>query len=109
MNRTVNRWRTCALALACAVSLGCACAAVAGDGVTPDRLAALEAAFWTCDYIGTTQGVAEAPVTLCVEVTQVLRDERFGGDFDALCAWWRQNKARQHAKIAAELLPVANR
>jgi hypothetical protein len=80
-----------------------ACAEVAG----PRGLAALEKVFWACDYIGTTQGVAEAPVQLCVEATRTLEQEKFGSDFEAMVEWWRQNKPAEHAKLAARDPPVA--
>ena len=89
------------IAAACFLALGGASLACAGEA-GPRGLAALEEVFWACDYIGTTQGVAEAPVQLCVEATQTLEHEKFGGDFDAMVEWWRRNKPAEHAKVAAQ-------
>lgn len=59
----------------------------------------LEQAFWSCDYVGTTYGVQAAPVAFCADVTQALREQKFGGDFDQMLQWWRQNKPAAHAAI----------
>ena len=61
----------------------------------------LEHAFWACDYVGTTYGVSAAPVAFCSETTSALLQQNFGGDFDQMLAWWRQNKVAQHARLQA--------
>jgi hypothetical protein len=86
---------------ACALAIGSAGSARAETSGGEAPLAALEQAFWACDYIGTKEGVAEAPVQLCVEVTQDLQQRKFGGDFDAMVKWWQDNKVSEHAKLAA--------
>jgi hypothetical protein len=99
-SRTAVQW-SLAIVAACALAIGAAGHARAEPGGGDVRLAALERAFWACDYIGTKEGVAEAPVQLCVEVTRDLQHERFGGDFDAMVKWWQLNKAAEHARLAA--------
>ena len=103
----MNTKRNVLLALACGLLLLGSAGVFAAD--EPDRSAALEEAFWACDYIGTTQGVAEAPVAFCLDVTHALQRDRFGDDFDALVAWWRDNKAAQHARLAAQQTSVVRR
>jgi hypothetical protein len=58
-------------------------------------LSELEQAFWICDYTVSTRRVDTATAVACVSVTDELKARKFGGDFDALLAWWRLNK---HAK-----------
>lgn len=99
--------RAVAIASILATSISVAIAAVEPQR---DDLGALEQAFWACDYIGTTEGIGEAPVAFCVEVTSSLKEKRFGGDFDALLVWWRANKTAEHAKLAAsDIKAVARR
>ena len=59
----------------------------------------LEDAFWACDYIATTRGTAEAPAT-CVDAYEEFKLAKFDGDFAALVAWWQENKADAHARMA---------
>jgi hypothetical protein len=92
-----------------ALFAGIGCAAVApspppGDAALPAgadamEIAALEKAFWTCDYVGTTHGVLAAPMAACKHVTDELKARKFGGSFAALMAWWRENKAVEHERL----------
>ena len=66
----------------------------------------VEQAFWACDYVGTTHGVQAAPVAFCSEATTTLIQQKFGGDFEQMLEWWRQNKAAQHGRF--EAASVAN-
>lgn len=68
--------------------------------VAGEKLADLEEAFWACDYVATTRGVASADVVTCGAIYYVLKDRKFNGDLDKLLSWWRQNKVAQHEKLA---------
>ena len=89
----------------------CCDAAVAGHAIPngdvqmPDapRLPQLERAFWACDYVETTRGIHATPADLCGTVTDELRNEKFGGSYPAMIAWWRQNKPAEHEKLARAL------
>ena len=66
---------------------------------TPEEaaeLAALENAFWYCDYVATTRGVLAAPIAACQFATNELKARKFGGRSSELEAWWRENKAVEH-------------
>ena len=62
---------------------------------------ALEKTFWACDYAGTHGWVDSDTGILCSSVTQELKVRKFSGDYDALLAWWRQNKPAQHQLLSA--------
>jgi hypothetical protein len=64
-------------------------------------LAELETAFWACDYTATTRGVDATPVAICSAVYDELKSAKFAGDFGELLAWWKENKAAEHQRIAA--------
>jgi hypothetical protein len=66
---------------------------------TLQQLAKLERAFWVCDHAATTRGVDGDTGIVCVAVTEELKDEKFGGDFDKMLAWWRQHKRAVHAEL----------
>jgi hypothetical protein len=67
-----------------------------------ERAAAeLERAFWFCDYAATVGSVDSGMAIACSTVTQELKAKKFGGDFDALVSWWRQNKAAEHGALEA--------
>ena len=63
------------------------------------RVADLEKAFWICDYAATTGGVQATPVSMCSAVFDELKTKKFGGDFEQLVGWWRQNKLAEHQKL----------
>jgi hypothetical protein len=62
-------------------------------------LADLEKAFWACDYRATTHGVHSTPVEICATATAELKRIKFGGSFEELLAWWRQNKIAEHRAL----------
>jgi hypothetical protein len=61
----------------------------------------LESAFWLCDYIGTTQSVDSGAGVACSVITEELKNKNFGGDFDAMVAWWREKKPAEHQRLEA--------
>jgi len=65
-----------------------------------ERLVDLEEAFWSCDYVATTRGVASADAVTCGAIHYVLKERKFHGDRDKLLSWWRQNRIAQHEKLA---------
>ena len=64
-------------------------------------LADLEDAFWVCDYTAATRGPTGNDITVCTAVYEAIKDRKFGGDFDKLLDWWRQNKVARHDALAA--------
>jgi hypothetical protein len=85
------------------------CVAVdAGRSPSPEsdgEIAALENAFWYCDYVATIHGVLAAPMAACQFATQELKARKFGGSFRALAAWWQENKAAEHARLGRTAAP----
>lgn len=68
---------------------------------TPDAgdIAALESAFWYCDWVATTEGVLATPMAACQFATSELKARKFGGSYRALAAWWQENKAAEHGRL----------
>lgn len=66
-------------------------------------LADLERAFWICDLGGTVYGVDGPSAVACVAVTDELRQLKFDNDSELMTAWWRLNKAAQHASLEREI------
>lgn len=65
------------------------------------RVADLEAAFWSCDHAATTRIVPLDLAATCVAITEELKNQRFGGDFETMLRWWQQNKVAQHRLLGA--------
>ena len=61
----------------------------------------LEKAFWLCDYAGTTGSVDSGMAIACSTITEELKIRNFNGDFDAMVAWWQQNKPAEHQALEA--------
>ena len=97
--------RLATVAFALVAFAGCA-AVDAGPDPTPASdgdLAALESAFWYCDYVATTHGVLAAPMAACQYATSELKARKFGGSHKALVAWWEENKSVEHERMVARV------
>lgn len=67
----------------------------------------LEAAFWRCDHAATRYGVDLGLGSACSAITEELKATKFGGDFEALLAWWQQRRDQEHAALDVEGDPRA--
>jgi hypothetical protein len=93
MATTMTRW-TLVMAMALAASH-----AAAQQDV---RLETLERAFWRCDYEATQGRLDRAAAMECSVATEALKARKFGGDFGAMLAWWREHKPAAHLALAGE-------
>ena len=59
----------------------------------------LEEVFWLCDYAASTAMVDASERSVCSAVTDQLKRERFGGDFEQLLRWWQANKFIRHQQL----------
>ena len=96
--------RVPAQALALAMLAACAAAPEPPQAQTSGRLdavevARLESAFWACDYVATTRGIQATPIAACRHATEELKRQKFGGSFNRLVEWWRDNKAAEHRRL----------
>ena len=69
------------------------------DDIRAMPVPALEHAFWVCDHRATTHGVEATPIGACTAVFEALKQNKFGGDFTELLAWWRENKLVEHTRL----------
>lgn len=59
----------------------------------------LERVFWACDHAAATRGVDGAAGMACGSATEQWKQRRFNGDFDAMLAWWRENKVAMYQTL----------
>lgn len=59
---------------------------------------ALELLFWQCDYVATTKSTG-ATLEECYTITEAFKQARFAGDYDALFAYWHQQKPARHERL----------
>jgi hypothetical protein len=59
----------------------------------------LEELFWLCDYAATSGMVGTDERVACGAVTDRLKADRFGGDFERMLQWWQANRAGRHQRI----------
>ena len=92
---------TTALRIVVALSLAAACIMALAEtesalqpAIEPSDadLAQVERAFWACDHAASSYGLLGTDVAACNSATEQLKQLKFGGDFDALLAWWRAGK-----------------
>lgn len=69
----------------------------------------LESAFWACDHAATRRPLDSGDALACSVATEELKRVRFGGDFDAMLAWWQRSKAAAHRALDAPGLEMADR
>ena len=67
----------------------------------------LEKAFWLCDHAATNGALDSGAAIACSTATEELKNSKFNGDFDALVAWWRENKPAEHQAIELARLASA--
>ena len=98
------------LALAAAAGVAAPVQAVEPEGPQPRACwpasggSDLECAFWICDFAATTGRLAGvATAAYCSAVTEQLKTARFGGAFEPMLVWWRENKSAQHQALDAAL------
>lgn len=63
------------------------------------RAADLEDVFWACDHAASAGVVDPDERAICGAVTEELKTERFGGDFERMLDWWRANRALEHQRL----------
>jgi hypothetical protein len=59
----------------------------------------LEEIFWLCDYAASTGMVDASERAVCAAITDQLKIERFGGDFEQMLRWWQANKFVRHQQL----------
>jgi hypothetical protein len=59
----------------------------------------LEEVFWLCDHAAAVGMIDAAERAICTAVTDELKTEKFGGDFQRLLEWWRANRALEHRRL----------
>ena len=69
----------------------------------PPQVSAIrERTFWVCDYMATTRGAHLTPVDICTSVTDELKHNKFGGDYERMVQWWHERKPDEHQKLRRE-------
>ena len=105
-----------ALRVVVAFSLAAACVMAlaevegAAPAASPSRaqdrgevdIAELERTFWACDRAATIDGVSGSDGIACSIATELLKQQRFNGDFAAMLAWWQEHKAAAHQALAQD-------
>ena len=62
----------------------------------------LEELFWLCDYAATTGMVDRSEQAVCAAVTDQLKRERFGGDFQQMLRWRQANRFVRHQQLEGD-------
>jgi hypothetical protein len=62
----------------------------------------LERLFWICDHAAAVRMVNANEHAVCSAITEQLKKEKFGGDFESMLSWWRTNKIIQHQRLDAD-------
>jgi hypothetical protein len=95
MNRKLSFIRAAAAmslqAAALAFTSGASSADELGAFLAPQPASQLELAFWDCERAA-ARGMSLDDGLLCAEISEEFKRERFGGDFDALLAYWTARK-----------------
>lgn len=60
-------------------------------------LSKVEVVHWDCDYMATVNMLDFGEAAICSAAFERIKAEKFGGDFNKMLAWWKENKTKQHA------------
>jgi hypothetical protein len=63
-------------------------------------MAELEQGFWVCDHAATVGPIDSDTAVTCGSLTEMLKQRKFSGDFNAMLTWWRQHKEVEHLALA---------
>jgi hypothetical protein len=66
----------------------------------------LERLFWDCERAA-VRGMSLDDGLICAEISEEFKHARFGGDFDALLAYWQERKAAEVVMEPAARIEVA--
>ena len=94
------------LAIALALATAPASADELGAYPDPEPATQLERLFWNCERAAVS-GMSLDDGMLCAEITEQFKHARFGGDFDALLAYWRERKPAEVPGAAEQATIVA--
>ena len=67
---------------------------------TERGLAEIERGFWVCDRAATVNRIDSSTAITCASLAEALKQRKFGGDLDAMLAWWQQHKEAEHLALA---------
>jgi hypothetical protein len=100
-SRLSTAMRTAAAVLLVASGAGWSAASNAQPiAATELPLAQLERSFWVCDHAATVGLLDSGTAIACGSLAEVVKQRKFGGDFNAMLAWWRQHKEAEHRALA---------
>jgi hypothetical protein len=107
MKKTIATAWLAAAAIAAAPGLGMATPQATLAGAITAQVAQpsaedLERAFWLCDYVASTHGMQFVSMDLCAAVTDLIKTEKFDGDYEEMVRWWREQKPAQHLRLRLE-------
>ena len=98
--RRAPKMQARAAVLLCAGAAAWAGAAAAEGAVGASlSTAEVERAFWACDHAATVGRIDTGTAITCGSLTEMLKVRKFGGDFNAMLAWWRLHKEAEHLAL----------
>ena len=97
--RCAPKMQARAAVLLCAGAAAWAGAAAEGAAGSTLSTAEVERAFWACDHAATVGRIDTGTAITCGGLTEMLKVRKFGGDFNAMLAWWRLHKEAEHLAL----------
>ena len=105
-SRHSTAMKTAAAVLLVASAAGWSAASSAQTiAATELSLTELEKSFWVCDHAATIGPIDSGTAITCGSLTEVLKQRKFGGDFNVMLTWWRQHKEAEHLALAEARSP----
>jgi O-glycosyl hydrolase len=85
--------------MALVVAMACAGTPAVAQNAQDAELQALERGFWRCDHATAHGALDSGSAMRCSLIYEALKERRFGGDFTAMLAWWREHKGERHGAL----------
>jgi len=72
-------------------------------------LAAVLVIYWHCDWAASRAVLPNTQIMPCIEATEIVKREKFGGDWNMYLEWWRANRDREYADRDRRLQQFENK
>jgi len=72
-------------------------------------LAAVLVIYWNCDWAASRAMIPRDYIMPCIEVTETVKREKFGSDWNLYLEWWRANRDREYADRDRRLQQFENK
>jgi len=73
------------------------------------NLAAVLVIYWHCQWAAIRAMLPNTEIMSCIEITEIVKREKFNGDWNQYLEWWANNRDREFAERDRRLQQFENK